>query len=114
MKSKSKFAGILALAVALQLVPVVSAQQPQEKASRRAQAHRSARVAALNDDEQVRLRAAHEKALQDQQVRAAHERLQQARREFRDVMGPALLRADPSVQPILEKMRRPRVDKDRD
>lgn len=115
MKWKFSIIGVLALAATLPIAPLVSAQQPQEKASKRAQqAHRSARVAALNDDEQGRLRAAHEKALQDQQVRAAHERLQQARREFRDVMGPAMLRADPSVQPILEKMRRPRADKDRD
>jgi len=113
MKLKSLFVGI-ALAAALQFVPVVSAQQLQEKAARRVQAQRSARLAGLNDDEQIRLRAAHEKALQDQQVRAARERLQQARREFRDVMGPAMLRADPSVQPILEKMRRPaRPDRDK-
>ncbi len=114
MKLKSLIVGVVALTTALQIVPGVSAQQPQEKAGRRTQAQRSARLAALNDDEQVRLRAAHEKALQDQQVRAARERLQQARREFRDVMGPAMLRADPSVQPIIEKMRRPpRQDRDK-
>ncbi|MDQ6808144.1 MAG: hypothetical protein M3Z64_01760 [Verrucomicrobiota bacterium] len=114
MKPKSLSIGLVALAATLQCVTLVSAQQPQERPSVRAQAQRSARLAALNDDEQIRLRAAHDKALQDQQVRAAHDRLQQARREYRDVMGPAMLRADPSVQPILEKMRRPaRPSRDR-
>jgi hypothetical protein len=48
----------------------------------------------------------------DPAVRAARDRLRQARREFRDVMRPALLKADPSIQPILEKMRPERPDKD--
>ena len=103
----------MAIALAVALGVSAYAQQPQEKAVRRQQAERSSRLAELDAEERSRLRAAHEKALQDQQVRAAHERLQQARRDFRDLMGPALLRADPSVQPLLEKMRRrPRVDRD--
>lgn len=115
MKSKMLFSGMLTFAAALSMAAVVAAQQPQEKSVRRFQEQRSARLAALNADEQNRLRAAHEKALLDQQVRAARERLQQARREFRDVMGPAMLRADPSVQPIIEKMRRsPRQDREKD
>lgn len=64
-----------------------------------------ARWQMLSDGERAKLRAAHQQAMQDAQVRAAHERLIQARHEFRDVMQPALLRADPSVQPILEKLR---------
>ena len=113
MKMKSWFSSITALAAATLLASAALAQTPQDKAARRVQAEQSSRLAALNADEQNRLRAAHEKALMDMQVRAAHEHLQQARREFRDVMGPALLRADPSVQPILEKLRRPaRGDRD--
>jgi phosphoglycolate phosphatase-like HAD superfamily hydrolase len=64
-----------------------------------------ARWQMLSDGERAKLRAAHQQALQEAQVRAAHERLIQARREFRDVMQPAMVRADPSVQPILEKLR---------
>jgi hypothetical protein len=64
-----------------------------------------ARWQMLSEGERAKLRAARQQALQDAQVRAAHDRLIQARREFRDVMQPAMLRADPTVQPILEKMR---------
>ena len=53
----------------------------------------------------ARLKAAHKNALTDPNVRAAQERLKQARREFREAMRPALIKADPGVQPILEKMK---------
>jgi hypothetical protein len=63
----------------------------------------------LTEEERSKLRAAHHKAMTDPAVKEAHERLKQARREFRDVMHPALLKADPSIQPILEKLRAERV-----
>jgi hypothetical protein len=66
---------------------------------------RRARWANLTEEERSKLKAAHQKAMEDPAVRAAHDRLKQARREFREVMRPAMLRADPSVQPILDKMR---------
>lgn len=65
----------------------------------------SARWQMLSEAERTKFRAAHERAMQDPQVRAAHERLIQARREFREVMRPALIRADPSLQPVLERLR---------
>lgn len=86
-------------AAVLQLAPAANAQDPARRAAA------SARWQMLSDGERAKLRAAHQQALQDARVRAAHERLIQARREFRDVMQPAMLRADPSVQPILEKLR---------
>ena len=72
---------------------------------------RAARLASLTEDERARLRAAHQKALQDPAVQAAREKLRQARREFREIMRPALLKADPSIQPILDKLRADRPDK---
>ena len=70
-------------------------------------------LANLTEDERARLRAAHQKAMQDPAVQAAREKLKQARREFREIMRPALLKADPSIQPILDKLRaeRERGDK---
>src|SRR3954466_2753143 len=88
----------VAIAAALFVSPTVQAQEPHRMAP-------GARWQMLSDGERAKLRAAHQQAMQDAQVRAAHERLIQARRDFRDVMQPAMLRADPSVQPILEKMR---------
>ena len=93
------------LAAALQFAPGVRAQSPADKPARQFQMERRARWASLNEDERSKLKAAHQKAMADPAVRAARDRLRQARREFRDVMRPALLKADPSIQPILEKMR---------
>lgn len=67
------------------------------------------RWAALTDAERSKLRTAHQKAMADPVVKAAHDRLKQARREFREVMHPAMLRADPSIQSILEKLRAERT-----
>ena len=73
---------------------------------------RQARWAKLSEEERTKLKAAHQKAMADPAVWAARERLRKARREFREVLRPALLKADPSIQPILEKMRAERPDKD--
>lgn len=99
MKPRAIFLAATAAAATLQLAPVA---QAQEHARRMLP---GARWQMLSEAERAKLRAAHQQALQDAQVRAARERLIQARREFRDVMRPAMLRADPSVQPILEKLR---------
>ena len=89
-------------ATLLQFAPSASAQGG-DRAERRFE--RNARLQSLSEAERAKLWAAHQQAMQDAQVRAAHERLIEARREFREVMRPALIKADPSVQPILEKLR---------
>jgi len=47
-------------------------------------------------------------AMRDPALAATRQRYEQARNEFRSKLREALLKADPSVQPILEKVRRPR------
>jgi len=59
-------------------------------------------------DEQAKLRSAHDMAMRDPGLMQSRARYEQARKEFRDRLRDALLRADPSVQPILEKARRQR------
>jgi hypothetical protein len=112
MKAKLTFLLVPALAGALQFAPAVRAQPPTDKSARQFRMERRARWASLNEEERSKLRAAHQKAIADPTVRAARERLKQARQEFRDVMRPALLKADPSIQPILEKMRAQRAGRD--
>ena len=73
---------------------------------------RRARWASLTEEERAKLKAAHQKAMADPAVWAARDRLRKARREFREILRPALLKADPSIQPILEKMRAERPEKD--
>jgi hypothetical protein len=74
--------------------------------------HHKERFANLSADERQKLQAAHEKAMQDPAVRAAHDKMRQARREFRDAARSAMLKADPSIQPILDKV--PKGEKDED
>jgi Spy/CpxP family protein refolding chaperone len=115
MKLKPNFLLVPALLCALQLAPNVFAQSPPDRPDRPFRQflteRRAARLANLTEDERARLRAAHQKAMQDPAVQAAREKLKQARREFREILRPALLKADPSIQPILEKLRAERPDK---
>lgn len=114
MKAKLTCLLVPALACVAQLVPSASAQQPPDRPDRpfrQFQNERRARFANLTDDERAKLRAAHQKAMTDPAVQAAREKLRQARREFREVLRPALLKADPSIQPILDKLRAEKPDR---
>ena len=62
----------------------------------------------LSLEEQAKLRSAHDMAMRDPALMQSRARYEQARKEFRDRLRDALLKADPSVQPILEKARRQR------
>jgi hypothetical protein len=112
MNAKLTFLLLPALAAAVQFAPVALAQSPPDRPVRQFQMERRARWANLSEEERARLKAAHQKAMADPAVRAAREKLRQARREFREVMRPALLKADPSLQPILEKMRPERPERE--
>ena len=112
MKAKLTFLLVPTLAAALQFGPSVLAQSPADRPARQFQMERRARWAKLNEEERSKLKAAHQKAMTDPAVWAAREKLRQARREFREVMRPALLKADPSIQPILDKMRADRPGRD--
>ena len=46
--------------------------------------------------------------MQDPSVQAAHDKMRAAHEEFRDAMRAAMLKADPSIQPILDKIPAPR------
>jgi hypothetical protein len=59
----------------------------------------------LSLEEQAKLRSAHDTAMRDPALVQSRARYEQARKEFRDKLRDALLKADPSVQPILEKAR---------
>ena len=60
----------------------------------------------LSLEEQTKLRSAHDMAMRDPALMQSRARYEQARKDFRDRLRDALLKADPSVQPILEKARR--------
>jgi hypothetical protein len=94
---------VLVIALLALLLPASGfAQGPQGNDFRRR------RFSRLSMEEQARFRSAHDMAMRDPALAATRQRYEQARKEFRDKLREALLKADPSVQPILEKARRQR------
>jgi secreted protein with Ig-like and vWFA domain len=69
---------------------------------------RRMQLSGLSLEEQAKLRSAHDMAMRDPALLQSRARYEQARREFRDRLRDALLKADPTVQPILEKAQRQR------
>jgi hypothetical protein len=105
------------LTAALQFAPVAFAQDEDQSGrpgwNRRGQWQN--RMSNLSADERQKMQAAEQKAMQDPAVQSAREKLKHARKEFRDSMRAAMLKADPSVQPILDKMPKGgRGDRDED
>jgi hypothetical protein len=89
------------LAAGLQFTPIVCAEDTND-AAKGGRRH-AERWANLPADEREKLKAAHDKAMNDPAVKAKS-KMRQARKEFRDAMHAAMLRDDPSLQPILDKM----------
>jgi hypothetical protein len=95
------------LAVALQVTPIVFSQDEDQPMGRRRWGQR---LANLSPEERQKLQAARQKAMEDPAVQAARDKMRQAHKEFRDAMNAALLTADPSIQPILNKIPAPNRD----
>jgi hypothetical protein len=92
------------LAMALQFAPVVRGRDEDQSGRGRGW---EKRLANLSSEERQKVQAAHRKAMQDPSVQAAREKMRQAHKEFRDAMRAAMLKADPSIQPILDKIPAP-------
>ncbi len=63
------------------------------------------RAMALSPEERQKLRAAHNAAMQDPAVKAAEATRATDKKGYRKTVREAMLRADPGIAPILEKMR---------
>ena len=94
---------VLVIALLAVLLPTEGFAQGQRTVD-----FRRGRLAGLSIEEQAKLRSAHDTAMRDPALAASRQRYEQARNEFRDKLREGLLKADPSVQPILEKVRRKR------
>ena len=104
MKIKSLI--IVSLLVgALQFSPVMFGQGQNGNEPGRG-GHWQQRLANLSPEEREKLKAARQKAMQDPSVQAAHEKMRQARKEFITAMRGAMLKADPTIQPVLDKIPR--------
>jgi hypothetical protein len=67
-------------------------------------------LAKLPAEERAKLRAAHEIAIRDPAVRAARQQRTRANKKYHDALRAAMLKADPSLQPILDKIDRHKKD----
>lgn len=106
--------GLLAQAPAATATPSVSAPA-QSAAPADAEENegkmRMRALSALTPEERQKLRAAHKAAEQDPAVKTAEATRATDKRGYREAVRAAMLRADPSVGPILEKMREARPHK---
>jgi hypothetical protein len=92
------------LGMTLQFTPVARGQD--EEQGRRGRRWEQG-LANLSPEERQKVQAARRKAMQEPSVQAAREKMRQAHEEFRDAMHGAMLKADPSIQPILNKIPAP-------
>ena len=69
------------------------------------------RAMALSPEERQKLRAAHRAALEDPAVKAAEATRASDKKGYRKTLRDAMIKADPSILPILEKMREERPRK---
>jgi hypothetical protein len=102
---KTKFLLIVPiLAMALQFAPFAFSQDSDQSGNGERGRRWEKRLANLSPDERQKFQAAHRKAMQEPSVQAARDKMRQAHKEFRDAMRAAMLKADPSVAPILSKI----------
>jgi hypothetical protein len=88
----------------VQLSPVVFALELDGSDVRRELREREERINKLTTEEQLKLRAAEQKAAEDPTVKAALEKRNNAVREFRAALRASMIKADPAVQPILDRV----------
>jgi hypothetical protein len=110
MKMQS-LVGIVALCAAIQIAPLALAQNGNQTDGPAAARWRQ-KLANLSEAERQQLKSAHQKAMQDPAVRAAQIKMRQAHKEFRDAMRASMLKADPTIQPVLNKIPEGRAPRD--
>ena len=106
MKTRTMLLIAGALSVCLSLVQFAPAQEGVEKDTHHGGEKKWMEF--LPGGDQVKLKADRALAMEDPAVRAADEKRKQADKEFRDLLRAAMLKIDPAIQPILDKIPEPR------
>jgi hypothetical protein len=99
-----RFVLSLVVLAIMQLASFAFAQEVDGSDVRREAREREERVNKLSTEEQLKLRAARQKAAEDPAVKAALEKRNKAIEEFRAALRASMIKADPTVEPILEKV----------
>lgn len=86
------------------MTPRVRAEDPDDTPVMNEFKRREDNLGRLSIEEQLKVRGAQTKALEDAEVKAALERRDKAVVEFREKLRAAMIAADPNVKPILEKI----------
>lgn len=102
MKTKT-FLIVCSLAAAFQFAPAALAQGRDDQDYGRRGRH-ARMLSNLLPEERAQLRAAHRQAMADPAVRVAKDRQIQAAKDFRELKRARMLQADPSLQPVLDKI----------
>jgi hypothetical protein len=95
---------LLLLLTALPVSPILRAQELDGSDLRKEVRERDERVNRLPADERAKLQAAQTQAIQDPAVQEALQKRNVAMNEFRTAIQTAMLKADPSIAPILQKV----------
>ncbi|MGI9086731.1 MAG: hypothetical protein ACR2HH_03155 [Chthoniobacterales bacterium] len=96
---------LLVTALALgPVTPLVRAEDPDNTAVVNEFKRREENLGHLSIDEQLKIRAAQQKALEDAGVKEAMQKRDQAMVEFREKLRAAMIAADPAVKAILDRI----------
>lgn len=87
-----------------QLASLATAQELDGSDLRRELRERDNRLNKLSIEDQLKLRAAEQKAAQDSEVKAALEKRNKAVEEFRAAVRASMIKADRSIEPILQRV----------
>ena|SRR5438270_13144228 len=93
---------LLTTVLFLQLLPCAQAQDTGDKPRKHHKLWEW--FSQASPDELAKFRAAKEQAMKDPAVQAAHERRKQADAEYRQLLDSQMLKADPSLKPLLDKI----------
>ena len=99
------FLTISILTAALQIAPIAFSQGGQRGGgAQRGGGGRGMEMNNLTPEEKQKVMNARRSAMQDPAVQSARTKMQAASKEMHDAMEAAMLKADPSLKPILDKM----------
>jgi hypothetical protein len=101
-----KFGSIafIALLALMQCAPAIMAQELDGSDINKELRERAEKINKLSLEEQLQLRAAEQKAAHDPAVQAALKKRNEAIQEFRAAIRASLLKDNPGLQPILDKI----------
>jgi Spy/CpxP family protein refolding chaperone len=104
-----KIGTVITMSILAAMLPVapLAFSQPPGGPGKDAKQHKRGPLANLSAEEQQKFEATRKKAMQDPSVQSAKEKMRQARKELHDAMYAAMVKADPSVKSILDKMPAP-------